>query len=1050
MSMGMVLGVVGSVGAQENPASFPNPPGQPALDNPFNPPSGLAGGAAAADEDGWIITKTKEVVGNTVGWVLYYIVAAIGWILNIFIAVMLVVGQYNNFLDEPVVQSGWVVIRDLSNNFFIIILMVIAVGTILRVPNYHYKQLLPKLLIMAVLINFSKLFTGILIDFSQVVMLTFANALVGEHGTEGYSIILGAIGMPSAFSLGSVAELTKAEGVEIMDVIAALIFAGIISSVALVVVAMIVVVLVFRVVMLWFLIILSPLAFVATTFPRSKGYAGQWWDELFKYLIVGPALMFFLFVSLSALTRISDPESDWAKNNPAATATLDADGYNASPGLGALGQDPKTQALNEATAKTSLSDMASPAGVFNVAMVIGLLMGSLIAAQKLGVAGSQYASKGISMIKTGFQKPAFGASSFVAKGAWGIAKGTASGINTGINAGVTKLFGDKKDAPGIIGAGVKSKATKGAAIGALAGMAAGPIGAGAGAAVGATIGATMSAVKGVKGVYNNLRVRYKQMANLANASKRNSDMDEDNAAKGESSEYREVSTGKNIKDIEAYKAEMKAGTKGAFGRWDIEDGGYRKTEYNKDSEDFKEQKEIDKKGGTLTGQDGKEIRKMIDGSKMLNEEGNATSDVAEATHYWNEEKKAYEKLKAALWRNENKEVVQRWKGYYDPANDKKYRKLEKDGAYYEVGGDQSFMEDENGKRNVAKIGRIAFGGLVGGEAKDMGRSRVNYISGYNASANKAQAAIDANESEKIQEIAKAYKQMPKDLLRGLLDIEKDRDSRMAIAHTMGDKGSFRERDVEGVLKAKEALEGNSMLRGEFDESMNKKHAILNFSRKDSKGNMYLDEDGLSNKVSSGDVKLDTQNTKELNGEFFNVLREVHGKSGFHPMLLKMANRSERDEKNIIKALSRDVEKNSFTEAGLEIRKSLGGIAGTFRKAFTDRDGNINVKELINAFKNINNPAVFNEANKDEFDSPEFKIAIAGGVSMNMLKKMVKSPMVDPDMVALYAKAIVDVANGEVGETAANKESIDQAKKIHALMKGDSDLKAFYSEKPKKP
>jgi len=64
---------------------------------------------------------------------------------------------------------------------FILILLIIAFATILRQESYS-KKLLPKLLIMAVLINFSRTIFGLLIDFSQVIMLTFVNAFSAGGG----------------------------------------------------------------------------------------------------------------------------------------------------------------------------------------------------------------------------------------------------------------------------------------------------------------------------------------------------------------------------------------------------------------------------------------------------------------------------------------------------------------------------------------------------------------------------------------------------------------------------------------------------------------------------------------------------------------------------------------------------------------------------------------------------------------------------------------------------------------------------------------------------
>jgi len=84
--------------------------------------------------------------------------------------------QYNDFIDSAAVQTGWSVVRDICNMFFVLILLVIAFGTILRLQNYRMNRLLGKLIIMIVLVNFSKMIAGFFIDISQVVSMTFVNA----------------------------------------------------------------------------------------------------------------------------------------------------------------------------------------------------------------------------------------------------------------------------------------------------------------------------------------------------------------------------------------------------------------------------------------------------------------------------------------------------------------------------------------------------------------------------------------------------------------------------------------------------------------------------------------------------------------------------------------------------------------------------------------------------------------------------------------------------------------------------------------------------------
>lgn len=77
----------------------------------------------------------------------------------------------NNF-----VSAAWAVVRDLSNIFFILILLYIAIQTILGL-GHETKKMIVKVVIMALLINFSMFFTKVVIDTSNILALIFYNKI---------------------------------------------------------------------------------------------------------------------------------------------------------------------------------------------------------------------------------------------------------------------------------------------------------------------------------------------------------------------------------------------------------------------------------------------------------------------------------------------------------------------------------------------------------------------------------------------------------------------------------------------------------------------------------------------------------------------------------------------------------------------------------------------------------------------------------------------------------------------------------------------------------
>ena len=124
-------------------------------------------GSGVTDIGGWFVAIIGNFLLGIIGLLTSLLLFLIDWVASLF--------QYNNFLHSQAVLIGWPLVRDLCNMFFVVIMLIVAFSTILKVSRYHYKDILWKLLIMAILINFSKTILGFIIDFGQVIMLAFVN-----------------------------------------------------------------------------------------------------------------------------------------------------------------------------------------------------------------------------------------------------------------------------------------------------------------------------------------------------------------------------------------------------------------------------------------------------------------------------------------------------------------------------------------------------------------------------------------------------------------------------------------------------------------------------------------------------------------------------------------------------------------------------------------------------------------------------------------------------------------------------------------------------------
>lgn len=235
-----------------------------------------------------------DLVMEIIGSVCQAIVWFLGQLTLLVVGILINIAQYNEFATESMVGTGWTVVRDVCNMFFIAILLLMAFGTI--VPGMGKFTVkggnLSKLLITAVVINFSRTICAMLIDLSQVIMLTFVSGFKEAAGGN----FVNALGLTKMLqeNPGSDGALTG------MSIVVAYLLAIFMVAIALFTVIAIAVSLLVRIIYLWILVILSPLAFFSRAIPA--GFAGgiysKWWGLFIQYLVGGPLQAFFLWLAL--------------------------------------------------------------------------------------------------------------------------------------------------------------------------------------------------------------------------------------------------------------------------------------------------------------------------------------------------------------------------------------------------------------------------------------------------------------------------------------------------------------------------------------------------------------------------------------------------------------------------------------------------------------------------------------------------------------------------------------------------------------------------------
>lgn len=319
----------------------------------------------AADWDAHILDAFSILV--------YVVVAFFGKLIGVILGVFKEIVVYNEFAGAGLSEShpvaiGWSIIRDICNMFFVVVLLIISIGSILQIETYNYRKWLPRLVIMAVLINFSMMFSGMIIDVSQIVMLTLAAGIIklGEGNIFdmlgiNHFLSMNYSQLQVAAKVGDILEGGEKEDLNAMNLAITIILALVTSFIALVVISAMAIIIGIRIVALWFLVILSPVAYLFSASPVGTKYASEWWQKFSQWVIVGPAMMFFIWLSLFSFR-----------------ATMQ--------GMMAGGSD---------SARVGVAVIGSIPAMVAFLMASIMLMGSLVAAQSIGglaakVAGSAF------------------------------------------------------------------------------------------------------------------------------------------------------------------------------------------------------------------------------------------------------------------------------------------------------------------------------------------------------------------------------------------------------------------------------------------------------------------------------------------------------------------------------------------------------------------------------------------------------------------------------------------------------------------------------------
>ncbi len=197
--------------------------------------------------------------------------------------------------------SAWAMVKGWANILIVLGFLGVALAFILNLDQY--KKLLVPLLIVAVLINFSVVFVGLMIDASNIVMKQFT----GQSDAEGniiYTLNQSWNDTLKDFPINNISDAFKFFGLSLSLALVYLVLAITLLALA--------VIFIERFVMLGILFVFSPLAFVFYVFPlqKTKEVFGWWWQNFLKWCFVGVIGVFFVHIGALLLEALRKANFD--------------------------------------------------------------------------------------------------------------------------------------------------------------------------------------------------------------------------------------------------------------------------------------------------------------------------------------------------------------------------------------------------------------------------------------------------------------------------------------------------------------------------------------------------------------------------------------------------------------------------------------------------------------------------------------------------------------------------------------------------------------------
>lgn len=237
-------------------------------------------------------------------------VGIIAYVLGAFLSVILTFTAYllewtlrfsNEMIGLNAVSRAWGIVLSFANLGFVLAIIVIAFATMLRMESYGMKKTLWKLIVAALLVNFSLVIAGAFISASAMASNIFLKSL--EFDTLSVNLA-NAIQPQQWGNIENSGNWTEANSWILWLIggslkwIISLLFSIIFTFLTILAFAGLTIMFLIRAIALLLLLIISPLAWLAWILPSTEQYWKQWWQEFIRWCFFAPACLFFVYAAI--------------------------------------------------------------------------------------------------------------------------------------------------------------------------------------------------------------------------------------------------------------------------------------------------------------------------------------------------------------------------------------------------------------------------------------------------------------------------------------------------------------------------------------------------------------------------------------------------------------------------------------------------------------------------------------------------------------------------------------------------------------------------------